>query len=142
MLPSAILPTSLLLLLLLSMPPPPPEAVMQAALLGCEFHIACSSWLSSKSSVVSATPAAQNGPAVTCGKVATNSGLTVAKNGVPRGSLCGKQVKMLNTENGKSVKVTVVAECASCSQTPHFDLSASAFTALADMPVGTLSSGN
>ena len=46
-------------------------------------------------------------------------------------SLCGKQVMIINENNGKSVTVTVADACPSCGDHNDLDLSYAAFTTIA-----------
>ncbi|KAJ2993478.1 hypothetical protein NUW54_g7715 [Trametes sanguinea] len=51
-------------------------------------------------------------------------------------SLCGQQVKITNTKNGKSVTVTIADACPSCLDKNDIDLSEGAFTQIATIPEG------
>jgi rare lipoprotein A (peptidoglycan hydrolase) len=51
-------------------------------------------------------------------------------------SLCGKQVSITNTQNGKSVTVTVVDACPTCQNANSIDLSPAAFDSIADASTG------
>jgi len=48
-----------------------------------------------------------------------------------KSSLCGKQVKITNTNNGKTVTVTVADDCPTCLNDNSIDLSVGAFTQIA-----------
>jgi rare lipoprotein A (peptidoglycan hydrolase) len=50
--------------------------------------------------------------------------------------LCGKQVKITNTQNGKTVTVTVADDCPTCENSNSIDLSVSAFEAIASLSEG------
>lgn len=50
--------------------------------------------------------------------------------------LCGKQVKITNTENGKTVTVTVADDCPTCKNSNSIDLSKAAFEAIAPLSEG------
>lgn len=52
------------------------------------------------------------------------------------GSLCGKSVTITNTDNGKSVTVTVADECPTCDNSNSIDLSTGAFDQIADESSG------
>jgi len=54
-------------------------------------------------------------------------------------SLCGKQVKITNTENNKSVVVTVADDCPTCDNSNSIDLSVGAFTKIATEEQGEVS---
>ncbi|KAK7693516.1 hypothetical protein QCA50_003084 [Cerrena zonata] len=45
--------------------------------------------------------------------------------------LCGKQVKITNPANGKSVTVTIADDCPTCTNSNSIDLSVGAFTQIA-----------
>lgn len=46
-------------------------------------------------------------------------------------ALCGKQVHIKNTKNGKTVTVTVADDCPTCENENSIDLSVGAFTQIA-----------
>ena len=50
--------------------------------------------------------------------------------------MCGKQLRITNTNNGKTVTVTVADECPTCSGPNSIDLSKAAFSAIADLNDG------
>ena len=50
--------------------------------------------------------------------------------------LCGKQVTITNTDNGKSVTVTVADDCPTCDNDNSIDLSVAAFDAIASESTG------
>jgi len=50
--------------------------------------------------------------------------------------LCGKQVVITNTQNGKTVTVTVADDCPTCNSSGSIDLSVAAFDAIADPSQG------
>jgi rare lipoprotein A (peptidoglycan hydrolase) len=52
--------------------------------------------------------------------------------------LCGKQVVITNTQNGKTVTVTVADDCPTCSGGNSIDLSVAAFKAIADESQGVV----
>ena len=51
-------------------------------------------------------------------------------------ALCGKQVKITNTDNGKTVTVTVADDCPTCENSNSIDLSTGAFDQIADEATG------
>jgi rare lipoprotein A (peptidoglycan hydrolase) len=51
-------------------------------------------------------------------------------------SLCGKQVKITNTANQKTVTVTIEDACPTCENNNSIDLSVAAFKAIADLATG------
>jgi expansin (peptidoglycan-binding protein) len=51
-------------------------------------------------------------------------------------AICGKQVHITNTGNGKSVTVTVADECPTCSGPNSVDLSTAAFDAIENPSAG------
>lgn len=57
-----------------------------------------------------------------------------------RSSLCGKQVQITNTKNGKSVKVTIADDCPTCTNSNSIDLSVGAFNAIATEAEGMVPS--
>lgn len=50
--------------------------------------------------------------------------------------LCGKKVIITNTQNGKSVTVTVADDCPTCKNSNSIDLSVAAFQKIADESAG------
>jgi rare lipoprotein A (peptidoglycan hydrolase) len=52
--------------------------------------------------------------------------------------LCGKQVIITNTQNGKTVTVTVADDCPTCSNSNSIDLSVAAFKTIADESEGVV----
>lgn len=50
--------------------------------------------------------------------------------------LCGKKVIITNTQNGKTVTVTVADECPTCKNKFSIDLSVAAFDAIANESEG------
>ncbi|TFK42532.1 RlpA-like double-psi beta-barrel-protein domain-containing protein-containing protein [Crucibulum laeve] len=79
----------------------------------------------------------QNGVAGACGTVHKDSDMIAAidadryGNTGQRSSLCGKQVQITNTKNGKSVTVTIADACPTCENSNSIDLSQSAFNKIA-----------
>ncbi|KZT26532.1 hypothetical protein NEOLEDRAFT_1132045 [Neolentinus lepideus HHB14362 ss-1] len=79
----------------------------------------------------------QDGNAGACGQVHSDSDLIAAIDQDRYGdsgdesSLCGKQVKITNTANNKSVVVTIVDDCPTCDNKNSIDLSFGAFTEIA-----------
>jgi len=79
----------------------------------------------------------QNGVAGACGQVHSDSDLIAAidqqryGDASQKSSLCGKQVHIVNTENGNSVVVTIADDCPSCENGNSIDLSTGAFDKLA-----------
>ncbi|KLO14702.1 barwin-like endoglucanase [Schizopora paradoxa] len=79
----------------------------------------------------------QNGVAGACGNVHSDFDLIAAIDQDRYGdsgavsSLCGKQVQIINTNNGKSVTVTIQDDCPTCDNGNSIDLSVGAFTAIA-----------
>ncbi|KNZ71802.1 hypothetical protein J132_07291 [Termitomyces sp. J132] len=84
----------------------------------------------------------QNGVAGACGTVHRDSDLIAAIDGERygnlsvRSSLCGKQVKITNPANNKSVVVTIADACPTCENRNSIDLSLAAFK-----QIGTLDQG-
>ncbi|KAH9050662.1 plant expansin [Lactarius hengduanensis] len=84
----------------------------------------------------------QNGVAGACGKVHSDDDLICAMderrygNSGARSALCGQQVKITNTKNGKTVTVTVADDCPTCSNRNSIDLSEAAFKAIASLDDG------
>ena len=52
--------------------------------------------------------------------------------------LCGKQVEIINTDNGKSVIVTIADDCPTCLNSNSIDLSTGAFNQIGDESTGQL----
>ncbi|KAF9013870.1 RlpA-like double-psi beta-barrel-protein domain-containing protein-containing protein [Cyathus striatus] len=79
----------------------------------------------------------QNGVAGACGTVHKDTDLIAAidadryGNTGARSSLCGKQVQITNTKNGKSVTVTIADACPTCENSNSIDLSKTAFERIA-----------
>ncbi|KAF5331742.1 hypothetical protein D9758_017187 [Tetrapyrgos nigripes] len=86
----------------------------------------------------------QNGVAGACGTVHSDNDLIVAMDVAQYGntgvqsSLCGRQVQIFNTANGKSVTATVADACPTCNNGNSIDLSVGAFQQLADLSVGLI----
>jgi expansin (peptidoglycan-binding protein) len=53
-------------------------------------------------------------------------------------SICGKSVRITNTENGKSVTVIVADECPTCKNANSVDLSTGAYDQIGDESKGVL----
>ncbi|KAH8107047.1 RlpA-like double-psi beta-barrel-protein domain-containing protein-containing protein [Cristinia sonorae] len=79
----------------------------------------------------------QNGVAGACGKVNPDSAFIAAidqdryGNSGNESPLCGKQVQITNTKNGKTVTVTIADDCPTCVNSNSIDLSVGAFTQIA-----------
>jgi hypothetical protein len=86
----------------------------------------------------------QNGVAGACGTVHPDSALIAAIDVERYGdtgrksSLCGKQVKITNTANQKSVTVTIEDACPTCNNKDSIDLSTGAFDKIADESTGLI----
>ncbi|CDO69510.1 Distantly related to plant expansins [Trametes cinnabarina] len=84
----------------------------------------------------------QGGRAGACGKVHADSDFVAAMQTKRYGDLsaesplCGKQVKITNTKNNKSVTVTIADACPTCGGENDIDLSEGAFTQIATIPEG------
>jgi len=84
----------------------------------------------------------QGGNAGACGTVHSDSDYIAAIDIAYYGdtgevsSWCGKTLTVQNTENGKTVTVTVADVCPSCDNAQSLDLSYGAFTAIADASEG------
>jgi post-segregation antitoxin (ccd killing protein) len=67
-----------------------------------------------------------------CGRVYPDSAHVAALD-VRRysGAWCGKALNVTNTQNGKSVVITVADECVTCANANSLDLSVGAFTTIA-----------
>jgi len=92
-----------------------------------------------------ATYFTQNGNAGACGSVHKDSDFICAIDQVRYGSsnqkspLCGKQVRITNTLNGKSVVCTIADDCPTCMNHNSIDLSVGAFTQIATEAQGEVS---
>ena len=92
---------------------------------------------SSKNVLDSATYFWQKGNPGACGKVNPDTALIAAMDSALYGNsgnaspLCGKQVKITNTNNGKTVTVVVADDCPTCTNAQSIDLSHSAFLEIA-----------
>jgi rare lipoprotein A (peptidoglycan hydrolase) len=53
-------------------------------------------------------------------------------------ALCGKQVQITNTQNGKTVTVTIADDCPTCKNRDSIDLSTAAFNSIADPSLGVV----
>jgi len=79
----------------------------------------------------------QNGNAGACGKTHKDSDLICAIDQDRYGdsgkvsSLCGKQIKITNTSNKKSVTCTIADDCPTCKNKNSVDMSVGAFTQIA-----------
>jgi expansin (peptidoglycan-binding protein) len=79
----------------------------------------------------------QNGVAGACGTVHSDSDLIAAMDQTRYGNsgevsaLCGQQVEITNTQNGKTVTVTIADDCPTCENANSIDLSVGAFTQIA-----------
>ncbi|KZT42033.1 barwin-like endoglucanase [Sistotremastrum suecicum HHB10207 ss-3] len=79
----------------------------------------------------------QNGVAGACGTVHQDSDFIAAidqdryGNSGNASPLCGKQVRITNTNNQKSVTVTIADDCPTCINSNSIDLSVGAFTQIA-----------
>jgi len=84
----------------------------------------------------------QNGVAGACGQVHSDNDLIAAidqdryGDASQKSSLCGKQVKIINTNNQKSVVVTIADDCPTCTNSNSIDLSKGAFTQIATTDEG------
>ncbi|KAF5315719.1 hypothetical protein D9611_004744 [Ephemerocybe angulata] len=84
----------------------------------------------------------QNGVAGACGKVHSDSDMIAAIDGDRYGNMnavssqCNKQVKLTNSNNGKSVTVTIVDACPTCANSNSIDLSKGAFEKIAPLSDG------
>jgi len=80
----------------------------------------------------------QKGNAGACGTVHSDYDLICAMDSARYGSggLCGKQVRITNQSNGKTVVVTVADECPTCINGNSIDLSLGAFEKIADLATG------
>jgi hypothetical protein len=84
----------------------------------------------------------QNGVAGACGKVHKDTDLICAMDSARYGNsgnespLCGKQVRITNTQNDKTVTVTVADDCPTCINSNSIDLSQTAFEHIADPSQG------
>jgi len=79
----------------------------------------------------------QNGVAGACGTVHSDNDLIAAIDQARYGNsgevsaLCGQQVEITNTQNGKTVTVTIADDCPTCENANSIDLSIGAFTEIA-----------
>ncbi|KZV72789.1 barwin-like endoglucanase [Peniophora sp. CONT] len=82
----------------------------------------------------SATFYFQGGAAGSCGNVNPDSALIVAVQAQSYNAAnCGRQVRVTNTQNGRSVVATIADRCPTCQNNPNsLDLSQGAFDAIAD----------
>lgn len=86
----------------------------------------------------------QDGVAGACGNVHGDDELIVAMdtrrygNTGKKSDLCGKQVKITNTANGKSVVATVQDACPGCDSPDSIDLSEGTFTKIGEKDTGIL----
>ncbi|KAG2078250.1 barwin-like endoglucanase [Suillus decipiens] len=86
----------------------------------------------------------QNGVAGACGTVHSDSDFICAMDQSRYGnsggvsSLCGKQVRITNQDNGNTITVTVADDCPTCQNANSIDLSVAAFQALDSLSVGDI----
>ncbi|KAH9030572.1 hypothetical protein EDB83DRAFT_1848022 [Lactarius deliciosus] len=86
----------------------------------------------------------QNGVAGACGTVHSDDDFICAMDQTRYGdsdsksSLCGQQVWITNTQNGKNVTVTVADDCSSCINANSIGLSKAAFKAIASLSDGVV----
>jgi hypothetical protein len=82
----------------------------------------------------------QGGNAGACGTVHSDSDFVAALDSARynNGEFCGKQVTITNTQNQKSVTVTVADECPTCENGNSIDLSVAAFDAIGSESQGVL----
>lgn len=84
----------------------------------------------------------QNGVAGACGTVHSDNDMIAAIDGDRYGNLsvqsglCGKRVTLTNTNNGKSVTVTIADACPTCDNSNSIDLSVGAFKQIATLDEG------
>jgi rare lipoprotein A (peptidoglycan hydrolase) len=84
----------------------------------------------------------QNGVAGACGTVHSDNDMIAAIDGdrygdlSARSALCGKQVRLTNTKNQKSVTVTIADACPTCDNSNSIDLSKGAFEQIATLDEG------
>jgi len=84
----------------------------------------------------------QNGQFGACGQKHQDTDFIAAIDGARYGnlgavsSLCGKQVKITNTQNQKTVTVTIEDACPTCDNSNSIDLSVGAFEAISDLNTG------
>ncbi|KAE9406937.1 barwin-like endoglucanase [Gymnopus androsaceus JB14] len=79
----------------------------------------------------------QYGAAGACGKVHKDTDLIAAMDQARYNSkLCGKEVKITNTKNKKTVTVTVADDCPGCKNENSIDLSKGAFLKIATIEEG------
>ncbi|KAE9407913.1 barwin-like endoglucanase, partial [Gymnopus androsaceus JB14] len=88
----------------------------------------------------------QNGVAGACGTVHSDDDLIAAIDQTRYGdpsqvsSLCGKKVTITNTNNQKTVTVTIADDCPTCDNENSIDLSVRAFTQIATEEEGEVPS--
>jgi expansin (peptidoglycan-binding protein) len=86
----------------------------------------------------------QGGAAGACGQVHSDNDFICAMDKDLYGDMgnsapiCGKQVIITNTQNGKTVTVTVADECPTCLNSNSIDLSVAAFQQIADESQGVV----
>jgi len=86
----------------------------------------------------------QNGNAGACGTVHADSDFVLAIDANRYGPtgvqspLCGKQVFIINTDNGKSVTATIADACPTCDNDNSIDMSVGAFTQIAAESTGLI----
>ena len=94
--------------------------------------------------IFSATWFTQNNTPGACGIVHQDSDFLIALDSAiyDNGKYCGKEVKLVNTQNGASVTATVQDECPTCDSATSIDLSVGAFKALTngDLDLGMFNS--
>lgn len=84
----------------------------------------------------------QNGNKGACGQVHSDNDFICAMDQARYGTsgnaspLCGNTVVITNTDNGKSVTVTVADDCPTCNNANSIDLSVAAFNTIADPSQG------
>ncbi|KAH0835570.1 RlpA-like double-psi beta-barrel-protein domain-containing protein-containing protein [Lanmaoa asiatica] len=52
--------------------------------------------------------------------------------------LCGKQVQIINTNNGQKVTITIADDCPTCDNENSIDLSVGAFQAISPLSAGKI----
>ncbi|VDC05951.1 unnamed protein product [Peniophora sp. CBMAI 1063] len=82
----------------------------------------------------------QGGVAGSCGNVNPDSALIVAVQAQSYNAAnCGRQVRVTNTQNQRSVVATIADRCPTCQNNPNsLDLSQGAFDAIADEATGVV----
>lgn len=80
----------------------------------------------------------QKGNAGACGTVHSDDAMICAMDSAryQASNLCGKQVRITNKNNGKTIVVTVADECPTCINSNSIDLSLGAFTQIATIAEG------